>query len=105
MSAWLVALYRSPEGGEEALATFLRRYHDEHLALMAMVPGLRQTNVRRVTHAYGASDLVMMTEMTFDDRAAIDAAMGSDEMRAAGRNLQQIAPGLFTLVVLEDDVP
>ena len=40
--------------------------------------------------------------MDFDDRAALDLALGSDEMRAASRNLREIAPGLATLVILED---
>ena len=31
----LLALYRRPEGGDEALATFERRYRDEHLPLVA----------------------------------------------------------------------
>jgi hypothetical protein len=42
--------------------------------------------------------------MVFDDRASLDAGLGSDPMRAAGRNLREIAPGLATLIVL-DDVP
>ena len=40
--------------------------------------------------------------MDFDDRAAMDAGLASDEMRAAGRNLREIAPGLATFLVLED---
>ena len=32
----------------------------------------------------------------------LDAGLGSDAMRAAGRNLREIAPGLATLLVLED---
>jgi hypothetical protein len=40
--------------------------------------------------------------MYFDDQAALDAAMASDEMRVAGRNLREIAPGLLTLVALEE---
>ena len=43
-----------------------------------------------------------MTSMDFDDRAALDLALASDEMRAASRNLREIAPGLATLVILED---
>ena len=31
--------------------------------------------------------------MAFDDRAALDAGLASDAMRAAGRNLREIAPG------------
>ncbi len=99
----LLALYRRPEGGEPALAEFERRYAAEHLPLVAQTPGLRSTDVRRVAEALGGeTDLVMVTAMQFDDRAALDAGLASDAMRAAGRSLREIAPGLATLLVLED---
>ena len=99
----LLALYRRPEGGADALAEFERRYAAEHLPLVAETPGLRSTRVQRVTEALGGeTDLVMVTAMEFDDRAAMDAGLASDAMRAAGRNLREIAPGLATLLVLED---
>jgi uncharacterized protein (TIGR02118 family) len=99
----LLALYRRPEGGDEALATFLRRYHAEHLPLVAATPGLRSTRVQRVDQALGGdTDLVMITAMEFDDRAALDAGLASDAMRQAGRSLREIAPGLSTLLVLEE---
>ena len=99
----LLALYRRPEGGDEALAEFERRYGAEHLPLVAQTPGLRSTQVRRVAEALGSeTDLVLVTTMTFDDRAALDAGLASDAMRAAGRNLREIAAGLATLLVLED---
>ena len=100
----LLALFRRPDGGEEALATFLRRYHAEHLPLIVQTPGLRSTRVRRVVEALGAeTDLVVVTAMDFDDRASLDAGLASDAMRQAGRNLREIAPGLVTLLVTEDD--
>jgi uncharacterized protein (TIGR02118 family) len=99
----LLALYRRPEGGAEALAEFERRYAAEHLPLVAETPGLRSTEVRRVREALGGeTDLVLVTAMRFNDRAALDAGLASDAMRAAGRNLREIAPGLATLLVLED---
>jgi uncharacterized protein (TIGR02118 family) len=99
----LLALYRRPEGGDEALAEFERRYATEHLPLVAQTPGLRRTRVQRVSQALGAeTDLAVITTMEFDDRAALDAGLASDAMRAAGRNLREIAPGLATLLVLED---
>ena len=101
MAVTLLALYRRPEGGEQALETFHQRYVDEHAPLMERVPGLTSMTVHHVTHAYTESDLVLVAEMTFDDRASLDAAMGSPEMRDAGRNIRDIAPGLMTLVVLE----
>ena len=99
----LLALYRRPDGGDEALAEFERRYAAEHLPLVAGTPGLLSTEVRRVTEALGGStDIVLVTAMRFDDRASLDAGLASDAMRAAGRNLREIAPGLATLLVLED---
>ncbi|HET9755152.1 MAG TPA: EthD family reductase [Candidatus Limnocylindrales bacterium] len=99
----LLALYRRPDGGDAALAEFERRYAAEHLPLVAQTPGLRSTEVRRVSQALGAeTDLVMVTAMHFDDRSSLDAGLASDAMRAAGRILREIAPGLSTLLVLED---
>lgn len=99
----LLAMFRRPEGGDEALATFLRRYHAEHLPLVAATPGLRATRVQRVAEALGGeTDLVVITAMDFDDRPALGAGLASDAMRQAGRNLREIAPGLSTLLVLED---
>jgi uncharacterized protein (TIGR02118 family) len=100
----LLAMFRRPEGGDEALAMFLRRYHAEHLPLIAATPGLRATRVQRVAQALGSeTDLVVITAMDFDDRTALDAGLASDAMRQAGRNLREIAPGLSTLLVLEDE--
>ena len=99
----LLVLYRRPDGGAEALAEFERRYAGEHLPLVAQTPGLRSTRVHRVAEALGAeTDLAFVTAMEFDDRAAMDAGLASDPMRAAGRNLREIAPGLATFLVLED---
>jgi uncharacterized protein (TIGR02118 family) len=102
----LLVLYRRPDGGDEALATFLQRYETEHLPLVAGTPGLRATRVQRVSDALGGeTDLVVVTALDFDDRAALDAGLASDAMRAAGRNLREIAPGLATFLVVEDGLP
>jgi uncharacterized protein (TIGR02118 family) len=99
----LLALYRRPDGGPEAQATFERRYATEHLPLVAGTPGLRETRVQRVVAELGGeTDLILATAMAFDDRAALDAGLASDAMRSAGRKLREIAPGLATLLVLED---
>jgi uncharacterized protein (TIGR02118 family) len=99
----LLVLYRRPEGGPDALATLESRYRDEHLPLVAQTPGLRNTRVWRVTVALGGeSALVLAAALDVDDRAALDEGLRSDPMRAAGRILREIAPGLATFLVVED---
>ena len=100
MAVTLLAMFKRPDGGADELARFLARYSAEHLPLIAQVPGLRSIQVEDVTQNFAGEDLVVVTRMTFDDQAALDAGMASTEMRAAGRNLREIAPGLLTLVAL-----
>jgi uncharacterized protein (TIGR02118 family) len=102
----LLVLYRRPDGGADALATFLHRYETEHLPLVAQTPGLRATRIQRVDGALGGeTDLVLVAAMDFDDRAALDTGLASEPMRQAGRILREIAPGLATFLVLEDGPP
>ena len=104
MSVTLMALYRRPEGDEEAVATFRRRYRDEHLPLVRQAPGLRSLHVARVTRAFSETDLILVARLVFDDRGALDEALASEPMRAAGKVLRQIAPGdRVTLLVVEPD--
>jgi uncharacterized protein (TIGR02118 family) len=103
MSTTLLALYRQPEGGADGLATFLRRYETEHLPLIREVPGLRALRVGHVVRTFGQGDLVLVARLIFDDLAALDVALASEPMRAAGRILREIAPGIVTTVVVEPD--
>jgi uncharacterized protein (TIGR02118 family) len=102
MASTLLAIFKRPEGGEDELEEFMTRYEEEHLPLIEKVPGLRVTNPEKVTGHFAGDDIVVVTRMTFDDRAALDAAMASDEMRVAGRNLREIAPGMLTLVAIDE---
>ena len=98
----LFALFRRPDGGPDALAAFERAYAATHLPLVAATPGLRAIRCQRVVDGVGAAtDLCLATAMDFDDRSALEAGLGSEAMRDAGRNLRKIAPGLVTLLVLE----
>ena len=104
MAVTLLAIFKRPAGGTDELATFMARYREEHLPLIAQVPGLRSTDVEEVIQKYAGEDIVVVTRMTFDDQAALDAAMSSQEMRVAGRNLREIAPDMLTLLALGGDV-
>jgi uncharacterized protein (TIGR02118 family) len=99
----LLVLYSRPEGGDDAIETFERRYRDEHLPLVAETPGLRNVRIWRVTEALGGdTDLMLAAALDFDDRTAMDDGLRSDPMRAAGRILRDIAPGLATFLVVDD---
>jgi uncharacterized protein (TIGR02118 family) len=103
MAATLLALYKRPDGGEEALGTFWQRYRDEHMPLIDKVPGLEGTKIWNVSRRYvGDEDLMAVVEMRFADTDSLNAAMRSEEMQAAGANIADIAPGLMTLVALEE---
>jgi uncharacterized protein (TIGR02118 family) len=102
MSVTLLALYKRPEGGDDAIATFWQRYRDEHMPLIDKVPGLRGTKVYNVSRTYAGDQLMAVCEMYFDDNDALKAAMRSEEMGAAGKNLAEIAPDLLTLIALEE---
>jgi uncharacterized protein (TIGR02118 family) len=90
----LVALYKQPPDP----AAFDDVYFKTHLPLIAQVPGLRQTKITRFTRTVMGEGLYLMTEMFFDDEAALKAAMKSPEMAVAGENLQTFAAGLTTLM-------
>ena len=104
MAATLAAFYKRPEGGDEELATFWQRYRNEHMPLIDKLPGLRGTKVWNVNRNYSGEDLVAVCFMDFDDKAALKAAMASEEMAAAGKSLGEItSPGMLTLVAMEPD--
>ena len=99
----LLALFRRPDGGDEALADIRAGLcRDSISRSWSRRPACGRSAVQRVVQGLGgATDLVLITAMDFDDRAALDAGLASDAMRAGGRNLRDIAPGLSTLLVLE----
>ena len=100
----LLALYRRPDGGPEAQATFERRYADG-------APAARRGHARAARDAGPARRRGARAARPTSPRRRRCAsttgrrstpASASDAMRAAGRNLREIAPGLATLLVLED---
>lgn len=99
MTTKLIVLYRKPEDE----AAFLDYYETVHTPLVRKVPGLQKLVVNRVTGApMGETDLFLIAELHFAGRAEFDAAMRSDENRAAGRDLANFAKGLATLVIAEE---
>ncbi len=89
----LVAMFSKPEDP----AAFDRAYFDAHLPLNAKTPGLRRTEVTRVTGALrGESPWHIVTEMYYDDDESLRAGLTSPEAAEAARQLMTFAKGLVT---------
>jgi uncharacterized protein (TIGR02118 family) len=96
----LVALFKRPEDVEE----FDRHYNETHAPLMVKVPGLERMEVTRNLRAFrGEPEYYLIAEMYFRDREAFDAAMASEENRAAGKDLMSFAREVVTMVYGEVD--
>src|SRR5512132_3534911 len=94
----LVAMFAKPEDA----AAFDKADFDAHLPLNATTPGLRRTEVTRATGApRGESPWYIVTEMYYDDEAAMRAAFASPEAAEAGRQLMSFAKGLVTMYTAE----
>jgi uncharacterized protein (TIGR02118 family) len=69
---------------------------------MEKVPGLQTMKITRFTRTIMGDGLYMMAEMTFADADTRKTAMRSEEMGAAGENLNSFAEGLMILMYGEE---
>ena len=100
----LIALYKKPAD----VQAFEEHYANLHLPLVEKIPGLRKTELSRISGApRGEAPYYMMHEMYFDDMDAYNRAMASDENKAAGKDLMSFARDIVTLMIAdayEDEV-
>jgi uncharacterized protein (TIGR02118 family) len=89
--AKLIVVYRIPRDPAE----FDRYYAQVHTTLVKKMPGLRRLEVTRLTGApSGASDLY---QLYFDSAAAREAALASNEGKAAEADLPKFAEGIVSV--------
>jgi uncharacterized protein (TIGR02118 family) len=90
----LVALFKRPE----AVEAFDTHYNETHAPLMRKVPGLDRMEVTRNLKAFrGEPEYYLVAEMYFRDQESFDAAMASEENRAAGKDLMGFARDYVTM--------
>jgi uncharacterized protein (TIGR02118 family) len=93
-TAKLIVVYRIPRDPAE----FDRYYAQVHTPLVKKMPGLRRLEVTRLTGApSGASDLYQIAELYFDSAAAREAALASNEGKAAEADLPKFAEGIVSV--------
>ena len=96
----LVALFKRPDAVEE----FDAHYNQTHAPLMRRVPGLERMEVTRNLKSFrGDPEYYLVAEMYFSDQESFDAAMASDENRAAGKDLMSFAREYVTMFYGEVD--
>lgn len=93
----LVALYKKPADPE----AFEKRYFAGHAPLMEQVPGLREMKITRFKKTLAGNGFYMMAEMDFGDKETFNAAMQSPEMAAAGKDVNEFAADILTLMIAE----
>jgi uncharacterized protein (TIGR02118 family) len=78
----LYAVWTSPSPDQEE--PFERHYTEAHLPLAASIPGVRKVVATRTSDALGGGESALhrITELWFDDRAAMEAAEASPEGQA-----------------------
>jgi len=97
--AKLIVLYGTPK----STADFDTYYFGTHVPIAKKIPGLRRYEVSSgpVATPQGASQYHMVAQLEFDSMAALGAALGSPEGKAAAGDLGKFATGGVELLVME----
>lgn len=97
--AKLIVLYGAPASP----ADFDAYYFEKHVPIAKKIPGVRRYEVSSgpVATPQGASRYHMVAQLEFDSMAALGAALGSPEGRAAAGDLGRFATGGVELLVME----
>ena len=99
MAVRLIALYAQPEDP----AAFDLHYLNVHTPIVSRYPKLRGVHAIRADGVAGRPPgFYMVSEMVFDSRADLDAALASDAGIESGKDLRNFAGAGVTLLVVDD---
>ena len=91
----LVVLYKKPSD----TAAFEKHYREIHTPLARKMPGVRKLEVSHMTGSPGGEPkFYMIAELYFDDKAALMAALGSPEGKAAAKDVMGFAGDLIHMM-------
>jgi uncharacterized protein (TIGR02118 family) len=100
VAARLIVLYRQPDDTE----AFDAHYREVHTPIVRRYPNLRDLRMTRADGVAGRPpDYYLVSEMEFDSRADLEAAMASDAGRDSGRDLRNFAAAGATLLIIDDE--
>ena len=97
--AHMVVMYKTPKDP----AAFDRYYFETHVPIAKKIPGLRKYEVSQgpVGTPAGPSDFHMIATLYFDNLAAVQAAFGSAEGKAAAADVQKFATGGADIILFD----
>ncbi len=95
----MIAMYTEPTDRE----AFDKHYFGTHMPLAQKIPGLVKAEVVKFTGAAsGEPPYYVMTTLYFNNKAEMDAGMGSPEGRATGKDLRNFTqPGQVIIAFSE----
>ncbi|HVV13699.1 EthD family reductase [Amycolatopsis sp.] len=101
MAVKLVVLYTQPDDAE----AFDDHYLREHMTGVAAIPGLQRAESGRFVAAADGGELswYRIAELWFDDEAALQSALGSEQGQATAADYGAIAPPGSRLFVVAVD--
>ena len=96
----LVALYKKPADVE----AFEKHYREVHAPLAKKMPGLQRFELSRMTGSPGGEPKFhLMAELYFEDHAAMMTALGSDEGKAAAKDVMGFAGDIIHMMFADVD--
>lgn len=91
----LVALYKKPADVE----AFEKHYTEIHTPLAKKMPGLKRFELSHMTGSPGGEPkFYMMAELYFDSKGDMFAALGSDEGKAAAKDVMGFAGDIVNMM-------
>lgn len=95
----LVALYKKPQDPKE----FDEKYFNQHLPLANQIPGLKRSEVSKITGTPGGeSEYYMIAELYFDNMDDLKAGMSSPEGKAAAKDIMSFAKDILYMMFAEE---
>jgi uncharacterized protein (TIGR02118 family) len=100
VGARLIVLYSPPDDP----ASFDAHYREVHTPIVRAYPNLRGIRLTKADGVGGRpSPFYLVSEMRFDSRADLDAALASDAGRDSARDLRNFAGAGVTMLIADDD--
>ena len=106
-SVWMLRI-TSLHAAPDEPAEFDRYYRDVHTPLVQRIPGVRSIRFGRVLETANGqpAPYYLVSDVYFDDRAALEAALASREMQEALEDVPNFATGGVTIMFCEyEDFP